>query len=166
MKIDKCEYRAGQLILSTSDAEAMRLAYKFKPGEYELKRKAKSRSLSANAYAWELIGKLAERLKIPRTEIYRNEIKEIGGNSWTAIVAPEAVEMAIKSWEAQGLGWQAEILTQLDTEVEIEMFYGSSVYTTEQMSRLIDNLVEQCKTFDIETRPQEEIDSLLRSWNE
>ena len=38
------------------------------------------RSLDANAYCWVLISKLAEKLNIPKTEIYRTAIKEIGGN--------------------------------------------------------------------------------------
>lgn len=33
------------------------------------------------------------------------------------------------------------------------------------MSRLIDNLVQDCKAVGIETKPQAEIDSLLRQWD-
>ena len=33
------------------------------------------------------------------------------------------------------------------------------------MSRLIDNLVQDCKAVGIETKSQAEIDSLLSSWN-
>jgi hypothetical protein len=32
------------------------------------------------------------------------------------------------------------------------------------MSRLIDSVVEDCKSIGIETRPQEEIESLLKEW--
>ena len=34
------------------------------------------------------------------------------------------------------------------------------------MSRLIDYIVEEAKELGIETKPQEEIDALLKSWGE
>lgn len=39
MKLDSARYEGGALILSTSDPEARRVAYKFKAGEYELVRR-------------------------------------------------------------------------------------------------------------------------------
>lgn len=44
------------------------------------------------------------------------------------------------------------------------LFYGSSVYDTAQMSALIESLVQEARQLGIETRPQEEIDSLLREY--
>ena len=59
-------------------------------GEEKLKVKiskaTKKRSMDANAYCWVLLDKLAEKLKIPKTEIYRSAIKEIGGNCDTVCV--------------------------------------------------------------------------------
>ena len=46
--------------------------------EFSLKTYRKKRSLTANAYAWELIGKLAEALNLPPVDIYRNAIKRVG----------------------------------------------------------------------------------------
>jgi hypothetical protein len=43
-------------------------------------------------------------------------------------------------------------------------YYGSSTYDTAQMHRLLDAIMEECKTQGIETRPQEEIESLLAYW--
>ena len=36
------------------------------------------RSLSANAYMWVLVGKLADATGISSTEIYRNTVKQLG----------------------------------------------------------------------------------------
>ena len=47
----------------------------------EVKQHKKQRSLDANAYCWVLIDKLSEKLNVSKTEIYRQAIKEIGGNS-------------------------------------------------------------------------------------
>ena len=43
----------------------------------EIKKARKKRSLDANAYAWVLIDKIAEKTGIRRKEVYRNAIREI-----------------------------------------------------------------------------------------
>ena len=81
MRITAAEWRAGKLTLTTSDPEAVRFAYGFEEGDYSLSKAKKRRSLDSNAYAWTLIGKLAEVMHLGREEIYRNAIRDIGGNS-------------------------------------------------------------------------------------
>lgn len=44
MRIDAARWEGGELILATSDADARRLVYEFKPGEYELRRARKKRT--------------------------------------------------------------------------------------------------------------------------
>ena len=53
-----------------------------KDREYDLiiKEYRKKRSLDANAYAWVLIGKLADAMRITPVEVYRQAIQNIGGN--------------------------------------------------------------------------------------
>ena len=48
----------------------------------------------------------------------------------------------------------------------MNLYYGSSSFNTKQMSRLIDGVVQDCKACGIETKPQQEIDSLLKEWEE
>lgn len=43
-------------------------------------------------------------------------------------------------------------------------YHGSRVYDTKEMSRLIDCLVSMAKDIGVETRPQEELDDLIREW--
>ena len=49
-------------------------------GKYtaELKKYRRARSLSANSYAWLLITKLSEVLKINPVDIYRGYVEEVG----------------------------------------------------------------------------------------
>lgn len=47
---------------------------------------------------------------------------------------------------------------------EGQLFCGSSAYDTAQMSRLIDNIVQECKAQDIETMPPEKLDRLKEMW--
>ena len=48
--------------------------------DVEIKEHREKRSLDANAYFWVLVDRLAEKLRIPKTDIYRRYIREIGGN--------------------------------------------------------------------------------------
>ena len=80
MKLESARYEGGELILSTTDPEARRVAYKFKAGEYELVRRKPRRSLDANAYAWELIDKIAAATNLSKVEVYREAIRDIGGS--------------------------------------------------------------------------------------
>ena len=123
------------------------------------------RSLDANAYAWVLIDKLAEAMGITRTEVYRTAIREIGGVSHTVCIQQAAADELCRVWSHNGLGWQAEqMASKLPGCVNVILYYGSSVYDTSQMSRLIDQLVQECRAMDIETLPPDKLDLLKREW--
>jgi hypothetical protein len=127
----------------------------------------KKRSLDANAYCWVLISKLAEKLNIPKTEIYRSAIKEIGGNSDTVCVQNKAVESLRDGWQRNGIGWQTDTFpSKLDGCTNVTLYYGSSTYDSAQMCRLINLIIEECRQVGIETKSQAEIDSLLSSWRD
>lgn len=127
----------------------------------------KKRSLDANAYAWVLISRLAERLNIPKTDIYRSAIKEIGGNSDTVCIQDKAVDSLRDGWQRNGIGWMTETMpSKLEGCTNVILYYGSSTYDTAQMSRLINIIVEECRQLGIETKSEEEVQSLLRQWGE
>lgn len=134
----------------------------FKIGKYKEKR-----SLDANAYCFVLIGKLAEKLNIPKEEVYRRAIKQIGGNYDVVCVVDKAVDKLCESWKRNGLGWQTDTMpSKIAGCTNVILYYGSSTYDTEQMSRLIDNIVQDCKAVGIDTRTPEEIANLLSLWGE
>ena len=45
--------------------------------DVEIKEHREKRSLDANAYFWVLVDRLAEKIRIPKTDIYRRYIREI-----------------------------------------------------------------------------------------
>lgn len=166
MRISDVRVAGDELILKSPDlAEIRRFAYKFKAGNYEIERKRKKRSTDANAYFFTLADKLAERLNIPKTEIYRNYVKEIGGVSETVCVKTEAVQKLCEGWKHNGLGWQTDTVpSKIEGCTNVILYYGSSTYNTEQMSRLINLVVEDCKVQGIETRTPDEIADMLSLW--
>lgn len=131
----------------------------------EVKHYRKKRSLDANAYCWVLIGKLAEKTGYKKSEIYRNAIREIGGNSETVCVQDKAVDKLCRGWEHNGEGWQTETaLSKINGCTNVTLYYGSSVYDTKQMSRLIDSIVEDCRAVGIETMTPGELEALKQEW--
>lgn len=124
------------------------------------------RSLSANAYAWVLMDKLAEKTGVPKIQIYRELITDVGGNSYVIPIKKEAVDTFLSDWQRNGLGWVAEILrdSTLPGYVTVIAYQGSSVYDTQQMARLIDLIVQECREQEIETMPPAELTMLVERW--
>jgi hypothetical protein len=126
----------------------------------------KKRSLDANAYAWVLISRLAEKLNIPKTDIYRSAIKEIGGNSDTVCIQDKAVQSLRDGWERNGIGWLTETMkSKIDGCTNVVLYYGSSTYDSSQMYRLISLIQEDCRLQGIEVKSKEEVASLLGAWS-
>ena len=132
----------------------------------EVKPYREKRSLDANAYFFVLADKLAEKLRITKEEVYRNAIREIGGVSETVCVKNAAVERLCDGWSKNGLGWQTETFpSKIEGCTNVVLYYGSSTYDKEQMSRLIENIVQDCQEVGIETRTPDELANLLSLWD-
>lgn len=135
--------------------------------DLELKKaRNRKRSLDSNAYCWVLMDKIAAHYRVPVSEVYRNFVREIGGNSEIICMMDRAVEVFCRSWERNGLGWQTEVLpSKIEGCSNVKVYYGSSTYDTVQMSRLIELVVQECHDAGIETKTREELDSLLTQWD-
>jgi len=123
----------------------------------KIEKKRQKRSKSANAYAWTLIDKLAEKTGIKKEEIYRDIIRNIGGNCYMAVVGTKRAGALINDWQEKGLGWVADIIEQNEDNTTLFLYQGSSVYDTAQMNRLISLLVQECEQNDIETLTPREL---------
>lgn len=135
--------------------------------DLELKKaRNRKRSLDSNAYCWVLMDKIAAHYRVPVSEVYRNFVREIGGNSEIICMMDRAVEVFCRSWERNGLGWQTEVLpSKIEGCSNVKVYFGSSTYDTVQMSRLIELVVQECHDAGIETKTREELDSLLAQWD-
>ena len=148
--------------------KAMSVVRKHKDKLYDLevKEHRKKRSLDANAMAWSLVNRIADVLRIPPTEVYRQAILNIGGNYEVIPIKEEAAEHFKQVWQAQGLGWPCVDMgkSKIEGYRNLRAYYGSSSYDTRQMAQLIDNLVQDCKALDIEVLSERERSLLLEEW--
>ena len=131
----------------------------------EIKPYKKARSMNANAYLWVLCGLLAEETGSTKEEVYRHHIKNMGIYC-PAEISENAVNTVITGWKSKGIGWIAERVDngENDGTILVNLYYGSSVYNTKQMSRLLDSVIEDCKEQGIQTLTPDEIENMKSLW--
>ena len=130
--------------------------------DIELKTVKKKRSLNANSFCWHVCDQIAQAIHSTKEEVYRIAITEVGRFIEMSFATKEDMDDFIRWWTEKGVGW---IVETVDAELLIVHAYiGSSRYTTQEMSVLIENLVDSAKELGISTKSDEEIDSLIRSW--
>ena len=139
----------------------------------KISKHREKRSLDANAYMWTLCDKLSrklsdEKVKHTKEDIYRKAIKEIGVYKDFQGLSPTDAKTLRTAWEMLGTGWITEQVDFMpDGEnVIIRCYYGSSQYNKKQMSRLIDNIVQDCEAVGIETMTPDQIAELKSRWGE
>lgn len=134
-----------------------------KEWEVELKPIHKKRSLSANAYAWLLMEKLAQKLETTKEAVYRENVR-VYGSFQVLRLNREAVERFEELWTRNGLGWIVEYIGVVGETVEVMAYPGTSTYTTAEMARFIDGLVTECREQGIETMEPGRLKSLVEEW--
>ena len=162
MRLEAARYEAGELIFK-APPEARGFVYSFKPGEYDIIPHKEKRSNDANALMWALCRDIAEAVNRPALEIYRNAIKDVG--VYKDFILKEDDAKTIKTaWENLGLGWVTEQVDydQDGERIILRCWYGSSKYNKKQMSRLIDNLMQDAESIGIPPRAQSGLNPFWR----
>lgn len=128
-------------------------------------KKKKNKSLTANAYMWQLAKKIAIKVDITEDDVYRKAVREVGAYIEMVVRSDEA-ETASKLWEKNGIGWFAEPYHHGQGTTVLRFYQGSSVYDGEQMRRLIDYIVDEAKDLGIDTMSSTEKERLIQLWGQ
>lgn len=135
-----------------------------------VKKFRKRRSLDANAYYWQLLTKLADKLKISNPCMHNillrryGQLEEIGGKL-VYLILPDTEDGENRALEAET--YHIKPTTEVNTGVDgttyrtYKMLRGSSTYDTKEMSRLIEGLVAECREQGIDTLPPEEFNRMM-----
>lgn len=134
-----------------------------RPYIISIDRQKRKRSLNANNYMWQLCQKIAEKVGATKETVYRKNIREVGSFETVELISAGTARF-IRSWEANGLGWVAEPISERNGYTTIIAYYGSSSYTTAEMSRLIEAVVEEAKGLGVETMTPAELALLKAAW--
>ena len=142
----------------------------------EIKKQGKVRSLSANAYSWQLITKLAKALTIPKGDAYVKMVKRYGQYVSLSVIS-EALQETMKVWDSANTDVEhTENLCEVvgnhrngpKTYIELHGYLGTSnkeVYDTKTFSQYLEGIVSECKLMDIETKSENEIKSMMENYN-
>lgn len=165
MRLEGADWKGGILMFKTDDPEAIQLAATFHPGDYDLSVHKQKRSRDANNFCWVMCEEIAQRLfKTTKEDVYRRAIQRVGVYKDFLLTEDEAKTFRV-AWSKLGTGWITEDVDFDETgdKVLVRAYYGSSTYNTRQMSRLIDDLVQDAQALGIET-DSGRISSLLEDW--
>ena len=137
--------------------------------EVEIKKYRKKRSRDANNFCWALCTDIGRALypPIPKEEVYRKVIREVG--VYVPIqIREDEVETFCQRWEEKkGTGWFVDVV---DDSMQngyklVHAYYGSSTYNTKEMSVLIDMLVSDAESMGLPIPlGKDEMEKLKREW--
>jgi len=148
---------AGKIYDQLKDAEV----------EVEIKKRSRKRSRDANSMAWALCTDIGNALRppLPKEEVYRRAIRDVGEYEPLPI-REDAVETFRRRWAEKGTGWFAEVIddSKLPGYKLVFAYYGSSTYDTAAMSRLLDYLVDDARQMGLRIPASREQEEALSAW--
>ena len=127
---------------------------------FEIKEHKEKRSLNANAYAWSLIGKIADATRQSKDEVYVQMLKDYGQSEMISVLSKIDLHGYFKYFEPVGTA-----TLQGKEFTHYKIFKGSSEYDTREMAVLIDGIISEAKELNIETLPEAEVQRLKEMWN-
>lgn len=141
---------------------------KLKSGKYELvlQKKKRKKSLTANAYMWVLCEEIAKVVRTTKEEVYKRAIWNVGVYEDGLACKDFAWSQWCKKWESMGVGYFLREISRKNGWVKYWAYYGSSVYTAEELSRLIDELVYEAEGIGIDVLSSRERRQLIMKWGE
>lgn len=129
----------------------------------EIKKASDRRSNNQNRFAWELIDQIAAAKHEKVSTIYRDSLRDVGGTSTMVGMKDEAIPIFREGWEKGHLGRQVEVVPGSTRPgwSNVKIQFGSSEFDTEQMSRLIDNLIQDAESLGIPTITEEQLQKMF-----
>lgn len=160
------EFYLTLTVSSDFEESAQQILNDFAPDKYEVvikRRRKERRSLSANAYLWVLLDQIACLIGSTKDEVYKTCVRAVG--VMNAVTIPEESAQKFRSsWMSRGMGWFCDIIGNHDGMTDLACYYGSSMYDSAEMARLVDYVVDEAKNCGIETVPPKELVKMKRGW--
>lgn len=134
-----------------------------------LKKWRDKRSITANAYYWVLVEKIAAHVTQPQAVVHNLLLRQygvldiVGGDTMTVFV-PDTEEAAneVLRKENYHLRPTSHVIDGKKGRLRAyRIMLGSSYYDSKQFSTLLDGTIEECKDMGIETLPEDEIRRML-----
>ena len=122
---------------------------------FEVKEIRKKRSLTSNAYAWELITQLANVLRISKEDLYLKMLEDYGQSSLISVKSDIGINGFVKYYKEVG---RSKLNNTEFTHYRI--YKGSSQFDTYEMGIFIDGIIHECESVGIPTLTKEQVNNL------
>ncbi len=122
-----------------------------------VKKLTRKRSLDANALLWATLGEMAKALNADKWDLYLEMLKRYGRYTYISI-DKEALE------DFKGMYRECEVVGETEDKVCLICFTGSSLYTKEEFSKLLDGVFQECREADIHLKASTEIEERYKQW--
>lgn len=128
------------------------------------------RSLNSNAYYWQLLTKVADKLRISKSRLHNDMIRHYGqrmtvDDKPVIVYIPDTEESENTAMESDTvhLKQTSKVLSGNDgiTYRAWVMMRGSSTYSVSEMSVLVSGIVQEAKQLGIETLTPTEIEQMM-----
>jgi hypothetical protein len=161
------------LVSFTTKADPRELfdSLKDQPVDVQIKKASQGRSKTANDFMWAMCTDIGNNMHppLPKEMVYRQAIRDVGVYQRLPI-REVAVKTFCDRWASKGVGWFADVADDLEIEGHkgyklVFAYYGTSTYTTEEMSRVIEYLKQDMINMELPIPlSKEEEKRLMDKW--
>lgn len=135
---------------------------------WEIKKHTKKRTLSQNAYYWQLCGQIADAMRMPKEQVHNmmlrsyGQVERLAGGLVTVpIPDTEKAEQEV----LRSMKYHLKPTSQVRAGAKgmyrtYVMLKGSHDLTTEEMSILVDGIVQEAQQLGIETLTPAQLEEL------
>ena len=132
--------------------------------QFKVEEYRKKRTLSQNSYYWQLLGQVADVLRMSKTEVHNLMLAEYGQVDTDLRYVIMRDDIDWKGLDTMHLKPTASVKT-MDNGVLYRVYLvirGSSTYNTREMSVLVDGIIQEAKQQGIETMTPADLAELRR----
>lgn len=127
----------------------------------EVKQYRQHRSLNANAYAWKLIGEIADAVRASKDEIYLKLLKRYGQSELISVLSHVPISHYVKYYEEAG---ESKLNGKMFTHYRV--YKGSSEFDSREMSVFLDGVRSEASDLGIQVMTPNEIAEMKSRWGE
>lgn len=114
--------------------------------KFEVKEYKPKRTLNQNAYCWELIGQIADNMRLSKEAVYLNMLRDYGQSQIVSVRADIDVKGFFKYYEEAGTG-----TVNGTAFTHYKVYKGSSEFDTREFSIFVDGVVQEAQAIGIQT---------------
>ena len=160
--VNKDMWNGGYNVTISTDADLSNVDIPEGELTFSISKERNKRSLNANAYAWVLMQRIAEKVGSDKWSVYLECLSHYS-RAFTHIIVKEQAVPRMKELyrECIDLG-EVEVNGQKGHQLQV--FFGSSSFDTKEMSVFLDGIISECKSLGIPTATPKELEVMKQAW--